>query len=140
LNYYDIPDTDSGIKDIVLTLDGAAPYRAIGFAVINLAASGAEEDSATNVFTATISSPVTTPTNITAPAISIMFSMCDDADTLFPPNGLISDVWRFQKSVDGNKQLSIGRDYLTVADFHINGVQYGAATKTFIAATADFAD
>lgn len=137
---YDIPDTDSGTKDIVLTLDGTVPYRAITFAVINLAASGAEEDSDVDSQDAVTGNPSLSLNNTTEPAIDVMFAITDDLDTFPPTASGEGSIRRADRAVDNAKQLTIVRADRTSTGAHNIGATYDASSKTFISAGATFAD
>jgi len=137
---HDIPDTDSGTKDIVLTLDGAAPYRAIAFAVINLAGAGAQEDSAVDSQQSVTGNPSISLNNTSQPAIDVMFAITDDLDTFPPAASGVGSIRRADRAVDNAKQLTIVRADRTTTGAHSIGATYDASSKTFVSAGATFAD
>ncbi len=137
---YDIPDSDSGIKDIVLTLSGAANFRAIAFAVINLAGAGAEEDDGNSVGQAVSTNPTISLNNTTQPAISVMFSLTDDLDTFPPAASGVGSIRRADRAVDSEKQITIIRADRVATGAHSIGADYDAASKSYVSAAATFAD
>jgi hypothetical protein len=137
---YDIPNTDSGIKDVVMTLDGVAPIRFMGFAVINLAATGAQEDSGTSSAQSVTSNPSITLNNTTQPAIDIMFSVTDDLDTFPPTASGVGSIRRSDKLVSGDLQLTLVRADREATGSHSLGATYDASSKTYVSAAAAFAD
>ena len=137
---YDIPDSDIGTKDIVLTLSGAANFRAIAFAVINLAGAGAEEDDGNSVGQAVTTNPTISLNNTTQPAISVMFSLTDDLDTFPPAASGVGSIRRADKAVDGLKQITIIRADRVATGAHSIGADYDAASKSYVSAAATFAD
>jgi hypothetical protein len=137
---YDIPDTDSGTKDVVLTLDGTAPFRFLAFAVINLAATGAEEDSDVSSGQAVTSNPSLSLNNTTQPAIDVMFSVTDDLDTFPPAATGEGSIRRADEMVDALKQITIIRADRTSTGAHNVGADYDASSKSYVSAGATFAD
>ena len=137
---HDIPDTDVGIKDVVLTLSGAANFRAIAFAVINLAATGAEEDDGNSVAQASTGNPTISLNNTTQPAIDVMFSLTDDLDTFPPAASGVGSIRRADRAVDTEKQITIIRADRVVTGAHSIGCDYDASSKSYVSAGATFAD
>ncbi len=137
---YDIPDSDVGTKDIVLTLSGVTPFRAIAFAVINLAATGAEEDDGNSVAQASTGNPSISLNNTTQPAIDIMFSLTDDLDTFPPAATGEGSLRRADRAVDTEKQITIIRADRVATGAHNIGCDYDASSKTYVSAAATFAD
>jgi len=137
---YDIPDADSGTKDVVLTLSGAAPFRALAFAVINLAATGAEEDDGNSVGQAVTTNPSISLNNTTQPAIDVMFSLTDDMDTFPPAATGVGSIRRADRAVDNLKQVTIIRADRVVTGAHNIGCDYDASSKSYVSAAATFAD
>lgn len=137
---YDIPNADSGIKDVIMTLDGVAPIRFMGFAVINLAANGAQEDSGTSSAQSVTSNPSITLNNTTQPAIDIMFSVTDDLDTFPPTASGVGSIRRSDKLVSGDLQLTFVRADREATGSHSLGATYDASSKTYVSAAAAFAD
>jgi len=137
---HDIPDADSGAKDVVLTLSGAAPFRAIAFAVINKAAAGAEEDDGNSVGQAVTSNPSISLNNTTQPAIDVMFSLTDDLDTFPPAASGVGSIRRADKVVDGAKQITIIRADRVATGAHSIGADYDASSKSYVSAAATFGD
>lgn len=137
---YDIPDADSGEKDVILTLDGAAPFRFLAFAVINLAATGAEEDSAVDSAQSVTSNPSISLNNTTQPAIDVMFAVTDDLDDFPPVASGVGSIRRADKVVDELKQITIVRADRTSTGAHNIGATYDASSKSYVSAGATFAD
>lgn len=137
---HDIPDGDSGVKDVVLTLSGTANFRGIAFAVINLAATGAEEDDGNSVAQASTGNPTISLNNTTQPAISVMFSLTDDLDTFPPAASGVGSIRRADRAVDTEKQITIIRADRIVTGAHSIGCDYDAASKSYVSAAATFAD
>jgi hypothetical protein len=137
---YDIPDSDSGVKDVVLTLSAAVPFRALAFAVINLAGAGAEEDDGNSVGQAVTSNPSISLNNTTQPAISVMFSLTDDLDTFPPAASGVGSIRRADRVVDTEKQITIIRADRVATGAHSIGATYDAASKSYVSAAATFAD
>lgn len=137
---YDIPDADSGVKNVVMTLDGTAPVRFMGFAVLNLAATGAQEDSGTSSAQSVTSNPSITLNNTSQPAIDIMFSVTDDLDTFPPTASGVGSIRRSDKLVSGDLQLTFVRADRIVTGSHSLGATYDASSKTYVSAAATFAD
>lgn len=137
---HDIPDSDSGVKDVVLTLSGSANFRGIAFAVINLAATGAEEDDGNSVAQASTGNPTISLNNTTQPAISVMFSLTDDLDTFPPAATGVGSIRRADRAVDTEKQITIIRADRVVTGAHSIGCDYDAASKSYVSAAATFAD
>lgn len=137
---YDIPDADSGVKDVVMTLDGAAPVRFMGFAIINLAATGAQEDSGTSSAQSVTSNPSITLNNTSQPAIDIMFAVTDDLDTFPPTASGVGSIRRSDKLVNGLLQLTFVRADRTATGSHSLGATYDASSKTYVSAAATFPD
>lgn len=137
---HDIPDSDTGIKDVVLTLSGNANFRAIGFAIINLAATGAEEDDGNSVAQASTGNPTISVNNTTQPAISVMFSLTDDLDTFPPAATGVGSIRRADRAVDTEKQITIIRADRTTTGAHSIGCDYDASSKSYVSAAATFAD
>ena len=137
---HDIPDSDAGTKDVVLTLSGNANFRAIGFAIINLAATGAEEDDGNSVAQASTGNPTISLNNTTQPAISVMFSLTDDLDTFPPAATGVGSIRRADRAVDAEKQITIIRADRVATGAHNIGADYDASSKTYVSAAATFAD
>ena len=137
---HDIPDADSGVKDVVLTLSGDAPFRAIAFAIINLAAAGAEEDDGNSVGQAVTTNPSISLNNTTQPAIDVMFSLTDDLDTFPPAASGVGSIRRADRAVDTEKQITIIRADRTTTGAHSLGADYDASSKSYVSAAATFAD
>lgn len=137
---YDIPNADSGVKNVVMTLDGSAPVRFLGFAVINLAATGAQEDSGTSSAQSVTSNPSITLNNTSQPAIDIMWSVTDDLDTFPPAASGVGSIRRADKLVNDALQITFIRADRAATGSHSLGATYDAASKTYVSAAATFAD
>jgi hypothetical protein len=135
---YDIPDADTGTKDVVLTLSAACPFRFLAFAVLTRAGSGAAEDNGSSVGQAVTSNPSITLNNTTQPAIDLMWAVTDDTDA--PSATGVGSIRRDDQSVDGLKKVTFIRADRTATGSHSLGADYGANSKAYVSVGATFAD
>ena len=112
----------------------------MGFAVINLAATGAPEDSDVSSGQAVTTNPSISLNNTTQPAIDVMFAVTDDLDTFPPAASGVGSIRRADKLVDGLKQLTIVREDRVATGAHSIGATYDASSKSYVSAGATFAD
>lgn len=133
---YDIPDADSGRKTISITFSANVAIKAIGFAIIDDVATGAEDNFGTHSGDQSATNP-SIGINNSVSAWEVGFVMVDDLDSPSATDEAV--IRRSDLSVDGLKSLAVLTVNRLTTGVHNFGANYGGNTKTWVAAGAAFA-
>jgi hypothetical protein len=133
--YYDVSDTDNGVKTVSVTWSANVAIKAIAFALIDDVASGAANDSANNTGDQ-VTSNLSVTLNNTNNAWSIVFSLVDDTDS--PTATGVATIKRSDLTVDELNMIAVLSANRTTTGSHSIGADYGANSKTWVAGGATF--